>query len=370
MRRGRALQQRGRIADAGARTRRRGRSRAARGAHRRLRGLDATQERQEATYDAIARLISCDRSEVAVLENATRAWDMAFYAIDFRPGDRILTASAEYGSNFIAYLQVAQRTGATVEVVPDDESGQLSVTELERLLDDRVKLVSVTHVPTNGGLVNPAEAIGAVVRDSPALFLLDACQSAGQLPLDVERVGCDLLTVTGRKFLRGPRATGFLYAREGTTAHLEPPFLDVRAAHWDAPDRYTMRSDARRFETWETNRAANIGLGVAIEYALEVGIEAIADRDTRLARRLRELLAAIPGVQVLDLGPAPCAIVSFLVSRAPRRGGQGGPGRADHQRLDLRRAGHSHRHGAPRLGRVDPRLRSLLQHRGGAAGTR
>jgi selenocysteine lyase/cysteine desulfurase len=242
---------------------------------------------------------------------------MAFYAIDFRPGDRILTASAEYGSNFIAYLQVAERTGATVEVVPDDESGQLSVTELERLLDDKVKLVSVTHVPTNGGLVNPAEAIGAVVRGSPALFLLDACQSAGQLPLDVDRVGCDLLTVTGRKFLRGPRATGFLYAREGTTAHLEPPFLDVRAASWDAPDRYTMRSDARRFETWETNRAANIGLGVAIEYALEVGIDAIADRNTRLARRLRELLAAIPGVQVLDLGPAPCAIVSLLVSGLP-----------------------------------------------------
>ena len=275
---------------------------------------DAARERREATYGAIARLISCREDEVAVVENATRAWDMAFYAIDFRPGDRILTTSAEYGSNFLAYLQVARRTGATVEVVPDDDSGQLSIPALERLLDDRVKLVSVTHVPTNGGLVNPAEAIGAAVRESPALFLLDACQSAGQLPLDVDRIGCDLLTVTGRKFLRGPRGTGFLYARRDTTAHLEPPFLDVLAAHWDAADRYTVRADARRFESWESSRANTIGLGVAVEYALDVGIEGIAGRNAVLARRLRELLGAIPGVRVLDLGPEPCAIVSFLVA--------------------------------------------------------
>jgi len=152
------------------------------------------------------------------------------------------------------------------------------------------------------------------VRESPALYLLDACQSAGQLPLDVDRIGCDLLTVTGRKFLRGPRGTGFLYARRDTTAHLEPPFLDVLAAHWDAADRYTVRADARRFETWESSRASTIGLGVAVEYALDVGIEAIAGRNAVLARRLRELLGAIPGVQVLDLGPEPCAIVSFLVA--------------------------------------------------------
>jgi selenocysteine lyase/cysteine desulfurase len=278
---------------------------------------DAAQEAIAATYDAVAALVGGRSEEVAFFDNATHAWNAAFYSVPLGPGDRILTGRAEYGSNVLAYLQVAERVGAEVVVVPNDVHGQLDIAALAELVDERTRLIGVSHVPTSGGLVNPAAEVGRIARAADALFLLDATQSVGQFPVDVETIGCDLLTGTGRKFLRGPRGTGFLWVGGAALERLDPFVAEIRSATWDGKRGYAWVDGARRFESWENSYVNLLGLGAAVRQALDLGLDAIKERTFGLGARLRDQLDELPGVSTHDLGEVRCAIVTARVDGVP-----------------------------------------------------
>jgi cysteine desulfurase/selenocysteine lyase len=272
--------------------------------------------RVAAVSESIGELIRAPAANIALVESATEAWGRGVSGIRFRAGDRALVAMSEYASNVLPLLQLRDRIGISVEPIPDGPDGTLDVAALAGLLDDRVRLVAVTHLPSQNGLVNDVAGVGRVLRDSglPAWYIVDACQSVGQWDLDVAAIGADLLSATGRKFLRGPRGTGFLYASDRALGELEPWPLDLHGATWDGIDSYTVAPTARRFETWERSYAALLGLGAAVDYALALGIPAIRARIDAVAREIRTRLATLPGVVGHDRGEVLSGIVSFSVS--------------------------------------------------------
>jgi cysteine desulfurase/selenocysteine lyase len=264
-------------------------------------------------YACAAKLLGCDADEVALTDSHSRGWGAVVGSMAFGEGDRILVSRSEWGGNYASLMHIARRCGAQVEVMPCDDSGAVCPTQLAAMLDARVRLISLTWLPANGGLVNPAAAVGALARAAGIPFVLDAAQAVGQMPVDVRAIGCDVLTAPGRKWLRGPRGTGLLYVRRDFLARLTPRTFDQLSAPW-RDDGYHLRDDARRFETSEASVALRLGLRVALRSALDLGVAAIRQRIIGLADSMRASLGAIDRVQLQDLGRQRSGLVSFTMA--------------------------------------------------------
>lgn len=265
----------------------------------------------ENVYSGIARLIHSRADEIALVENASTGWHLAFHGIDFREGDEVIVSEMEYVTNHLGLLYGQQRRGIRVLLIPNDANGNFDLAALEAAITPRTKLIAVTHIASTAGNILPVEQIGRIARRHGILYLLDACQSVGQLPLDVEAIGCDMLCATGRKYLRAPRGTGFLYVRKEVQDGLRPLLFDGHSVTDVGEFDFQFRDDARRFELYEKNRALVLGLGAAVDYALTLGLDRIAARVQQLAGLLREKLAGIGGVTVHDHGAHLSGIVTF-----------------------------------------------------------
>lgn len=273
----------------------------------------AYREQLDNTYTLIAQLINADKDEIALVENASMGWGTAFNGLQFKPGDEIITSEYEYVTNLIGLVHAQKKFGITIKLVPNNEAGDFDINKLEKAITPNTKLIAVTHIPSTAGGVLPVAEIGKIAKKHNILYLLDACQSAGHIPLDVKAIGCDMLCVTGRKYLRAPRGTGFMYVRKQIQDKLEVQFIDGFTTQWVTTNDYKLKDNAHRFEVYERNRALTIGLGKAVEYALNIGIDNIWQRIQHIAGYLRTQLAAIDGVTVHYAGSVQCGIVTFSI---------------------------------------------------------
>lgn len=266
------------------------------------------------TYTLIAKLINAQPNEIAVVENASTAWGLAFNGIQFNEGDEIITSEMEYVTNLISFLDIQKHHKIILKVIPNDEQGNFKLADFEQAITPKTKLIAITHIPSAAGGMIPIVEIGQIARRHNILYLVDACQSVGQVPIDVEQIGCDMLSVTGRKYLRAPRGTGFLYVRKSVQDQLKLSFIDGFTADMVSPTEFTIRNDARRFELYEKSRALTLGLGKAVEYALNIGMERIWQRVQHLAMLMRQQLNTLSGITVHDGGDNQCGIVTFTLA--------------------------------------------------------
>ncbi|WP_083442210.1 aminotransferase class V-fold PLP-dependent enzyme [Nitriliruptor alkaliphilus] len=276
---------------------------------------DAVADRRGQVRTSLARLLGVTAEEVAIVENASRAWQLTVGALArrWRPAGRLLTWRTEYGSNVMEALALAGRRDVEVAVLPDDAQGRVDLDALDDALDDRVAMIALTHAPSIDGVVQPAAEVGRRARAAGVPFVLDVCQSVGQLDVTLPGTGADVLVGTGRKFLRGPRGTGFLAVRGELLATLDAPFAELGSSRWAPTGEVTPFPDARRFETWERSVALELGLGAAVDHLLSLGPAAVEAHVTAVAEDLRRRLAELPRITVRDTGPPRSAIVTFTV---------------------------------------------------------
>jgi cysteine desulfurase/selenocysteine lyase len=286
------------------------------------RGLHALSTRATEAYEnarmKVAKYLGAASEEEIVFTRGTteginlvaQAWGGKFV----RSGDVILLTEMEHHSNLVPWQLLAERTGAKLRFVPVREDGTLALEELPALLTPEVKIFAFTHISNSLGTINPVAELCQAARAVGAVTLVDAAQSAGHLPIDVQALGCDFLAFSGHKMC-GPTGIGALYGR-AELLNATPPYqgggeMIVSVSY----EKASFKQAPHRFEAGTPNIADAVGLGAAVDYLESIGRAAIFEHDALLATYAQERLATLPGVRVL--GPLERAgLVGFVMEAA------------------------------------------------------
>jgi len=287
------------------------------------RHVDALHEAR----DSVARLVNAQPHQVAFLCSASQAWAAAMSAA--LSGDRkahVVTTHDEYGANALYLLTAAQRRRLHFSVV-SARPGPVPLLQrldeaLSRIDTGCLPVVSLTAVPTAWGVVTPVHDVARRVHERGGLLFLDASHAVGQLPVDMQAVGCDVLVFPARKWLRGPKGVGVLCLSDRALDMLgQPDTVDVAGAQWLAGDRVRPWPDARRFEGHGFHPGLRLSLGAACEYAMAVDPARIACRNMQVRQRVADALYEHFGWQSLEAGhPGATAMLTYAL---PRTAGDG-----------------------------------------------
>jgi cysteine desulfurase / selenocysteine lyase len=268
-------------------------------------------------YINAAKLINANSpSEIAYMDSASRGWNMIVYGTPLKKGDTILTLSSEFGTNLITLFNYAKLNDFKVCVIKCDINGSFLIEEIENKLKEGAKLIAISHAVAHGSIINPVEEIGKLAKKYGAYYIVDGCQTVGQIKVDVQSIQCDAYMTTGRKWLCGPRGTGFLYVK--SSSQMRTTQLDLASADLIFDDnlnliRIEVRNDAKQFELWEKSFANLLGLSSAIEECLESKIEVISVKIQELSNKLRFAASSNENIKLIGKTISLSGILGFYL---------------------------------------------------------
>jgi len=256
-------------------------------------------------------------SEIIMTKNTTEGTNIIASGLKWKKGDKVVTSVIEHHSNFIIWLRVKNRYGVNVELVKPKTpmaQGLLDPADFEKVVDDKTRIVAVTHVSNVLGVITPIKEIAKIAHEHGAYVLVDGAQSVPHMRVDVQKLGCDFLAFTGHKMC-APTGSGALYIKEELTEEVEPLCIGGGSIADVELDNYKLDKSPRRFEAGTPAIAEAIGLGAAVDYLGKVGMENIEHHEKELTRKMYEALNEIPQIEIY--GPKPehkIGITAFNVS--------------------------------------------------------
>ena len=247
----------------------------------------------------VTHLINCDRDEVVLVQSTTEGLNIAANGVDWKHGDAMVVRGGrhEHYANYLPWVSLSHRKGVQLRELAIDESGYFDLGDLEKLIKG-ARLITMSHALYNTGAIMPLEEVGRIAQQNNALFCVDAAQSAGTIPIDVKKMGCDFMAFPGFKWLCGPTGIGAFYCSKKASEVLSPQAIGSESATLSEKNVISYLDMPARFQAGFRNYPGAAGLEASLRYVLRIGLESVRKKNMKAAGILREVIGKIPDVRL------------------------------------------------------------------------